>query len=167
MVINPKDGAMYFAIEAGNQVRSLSVTYEGRESTVPAPLMTGSEDQRAIRRHLESFHGRQDPQAVPTALPYLGHTDRYLRFAARIALEHRPASVRTRFQRNQSPVTTDRATRSDPRDPSSSRACLRRSMPFLGTPEPRAAIGLPASLQLDLHSHGRPSDPEREAALRP
>ena len=45
-----------------------------------------------MRHHLESFDGRQDPQAVPTALPYLGHADRYLPFAARIALEHKPGA---------------------------------------------------------------------------
>jgi putative heme-binding domain-containing protein len=42
----------------------------------------------ALRRQLETLHGRQDPRAIETAWPYLGHEDRYIRFAARVALEH-------------------------------------------------------------------------------
>ncbi len=41
----------------------------------------------AIRHSLESFHGESDPDAVAESWPYLGHSDRFLRFAARVALE--------------------------------------------------------------------------------
>ncbi len=40
-----------------------------------------------MRHNLESFHGRQDPKTVQETWPYLGHEDRALRYAARIALE--------------------------------------------------------------------------------
>ena len=43
--------------------------------------------QRFLRLKLEGFHGHQDPQAVKTVWPYLGHPDRYIRFAARVSLE--------------------------------------------------------------------------------
>jgi putative heme-binding domain-containing protein len=42
------------------------------------------------RRTLEAFHGKQDPKAVSTAWPHLSSPDRYIRAAARTALEHQP-----------------------------------------------------------------------------
>src|SRR5262249_25597463 len=48
----------------------------------------GGTEARALRHKLEEFHGRQDPKAVETAWPFLGHEDRYIRFAARVAVEH-------------------------------------------------------------------------------
>jgi putative heme-binding domain-containing protein len=89
IVVNPKDGALYFTI-GGRKTQSglYRVTYVGKESTAPAPADTRGADQRALRRKLEAFHGKHDPDAVPTAWPYLGHADRYLRSAARVAIEH-------------------------------------------------------------------------------
>lgn len=92
LVVNPKDGAMYFAI-GGRRTQSglYRVTYAGKESTSPSAASKAGARERAIRSQLESFHGRRDPKAVAEAWPYLGHEDRYLRFAARVALEHQPA----------------------------------------------------------------------------
>ena len=41
----------------------------------------------ALRHKLEAFHGRTDPKAVDAAWPYLGHADRFIRWAARVAIE--------------------------------------------------------------------------------
>lgn len=41
----------------------------------------------ATRRQLERFHGDPDPAAVDAAWPHLGCEDRFLRYAARVALE--------------------------------------------------------------------------------
>ena len=89
VVINPHDGAMYFAV-GGRKTQSglYRVTYVGKESTASAPPDTRGADFRAIRHKLESFHGRKDPRAVDAAWPFLNHADRYIRFAARVALEH-------------------------------------------------------------------------------
>jgi putative heme-binding domain-containing protein len=98
VVIRPQDGAMYFAI-GGRQTQSglYRVTYVGSESTAPAKPDDKLADQRAIRRKLEAFHGKNDPAAVETAWPYLGSADRYLRYAARVAIEHQdPASWRSK-----------------------------------------------------------------------
>ena len=90
IVINPKDGAMYFAI-GGRQTQSwlYRVIYTGKESTAPSKgeRDVRGADQRTIRHKLESFHGHADPKAVATVWPFLGHADRYIRFAARVALE--------------------------------------------------------------------------------
>jgi putative heme-binding domain-containing protein len=90
VVINPKDGAMYFTI-GGRKTQSglYRVTYTGKESTKPSKgdVTTGAE-ARALRHSLEAFHRPIGEKAVSGAWRYLGHEDRYIRFAARVAIEH-------------------------------------------------------------------------------
>ncbi len=89
ILVNPNDGALYFAI-GGRRTKSglYRVTYQGADSTESAkPTQLGA-NARNIRKQLESFHGRKDPHAVKEAWPYLGHSDRFLRYAARVAIEH-------------------------------------------------------------------------------
>jgi len=90
-IIHPKDGAMYFAI-GGRRVQSgvYRVTYTGRESTALDKVKPAASPARDLRRSLEAFHGKQDPAAVAKAWPQLANTDRAIRWAARIALEHQP-----------------------------------------------------------------------------
>ncbi|HEV3202862.1 MAG TPA: c-type cytochrome, partial [Gemmataceae bacterium] len=89
IVINPKDGAMYFTT-GGRKTKSglYRVSYVGKESTAPAPADNRGDELRARRRMLEAFHGTKDTSAAETAWPFLHHPDRYLRSAARVALEH-------------------------------------------------------------------------------
>jgi putative heme-binding domain-containing protein len=97
VVVNPKDGALYFTI-GGRRTQSglYRVTYAGKESTAPSALGNGQEsvpqregtEARALRHRLEALHEKPDPKTVETAWPYLGHEDRYIRFAARVAIEH-------------------------------------------------------------------------------
>ena len=96
-IIHPQDGAMYFTI-GGRRVQSglYRVTYVGDESTesAAAPLVDARAKQaRALRRKLEAFHGRQDPQAVLAAWPHLSASDRFVRWAARTAIEHQPVET--------------------------------------------------------------------------
>jgi putative heme-binding domain-containing protein len=89
-----KDGAIYFTTGGrGTQSGLYRVTYTGPESTAPVPLANaiGSE-ARALRHKLEAFHGRQDPAAVDFLWPHLNSPDRFIRYAARIALESQPVS---------------------------------------------------------------------------
>ena len=46
-----------------------------------------------VRHKLEFFHGRSDPDAIEFAWPYLGSSDRWLRFAARVAIESQDVSL--------------------------------------------------------------------------
>ena len=91
VIIHPKDGAMYFAI-GGRRVQSgvYRVTYTGSESTAPSVAKGAQSPARELRRSLEAFHGRQDAKAVTTAWPHLASSDRFVRWAARTALEHQP-----------------------------------------------------------------------------
>ena len=88
VVVNPKDGAMYFAIGGRKTTSGLyRVTYAGEESTATASAKLAGADLRGIRRSLEAFHGHADPKAVEAVWPYLSHHDRFIRTAARVALE--------------------------------------------------------------------------------
>jgi putative heme-binding domain-containing protein len=91
VVVNPKDGALYFVI-GGRQTQSglYRVTYTGTESTAPVGSMAKPTAEADTRHELEAFHGKQDPKAVEAAWPHLGDKDRFVRFAARVALEWQP-----------------------------------------------------------------------------
>jgi putative heme-binding domain-containing protein len=94
IVIN-KDGAMYITVGGrGTQSGLYRVTYVGNESTAPAqPVVdAAAKEAREIRHKLESFHGRADDGAVSFAWDYLNSQDRYLRYAARVAIEWQPMS---------------------------------------------------------------------------
>jgi putative heme-binding domain-containing protein len=91
-VVIGDDGAMYFTVGGRNTQASLfRVSYEGRQSTTPfdAHDAAGAE-ARELRHEVEAFHGKQDPKAVDFAWQYLGSDDRFLRYAARIAIESQP-----------------------------------------------------------------------------
>ena len=92
LAIHPQDGAMYFAI-GGRKVQSglYRVTYVGKESTdVVKPQPEAPSAEVIARKALEQFHGKQDPKAADAAWPHLASSDRWLRFAARVVLEHQP-----------------------------------------------------------------------------
>ncbi|MEX2168720.1 MAG: family 16 glycoside hydrolase [Pirellulales bacterium] len=90
-IINPHDGAMYFLIGGRNTQSGLyRVTYAGPESIAPANAKQPGGDERALRHKLEALHRGEHPEAVQQAWPHLGHADRFVRHAARTALEHKP-----------------------------------------------------------------------------
>ncbi|MCX6854114.1 MAG: c-type cytochrome, partial [Verrucomicrobia bacterium] len=89
-----KDGAMYFSI-GGRRTQSAvyRVTYIGKESTTPAatPIETA---EHKLRVELERLHDAgTGPEAIEKAWPYLGHTDRLVRWAARVAIERQPVQL--------------------------------------------------------------------------
>ncbi len=88
------DGAMYLAIGGRNTAAGLyRVTYTGTESTASAiePNKAGAKE-RKLRRELEAFHGRVDAKAVAAVWPHLNSEDRFIRYAARIAVEAQPVA---------------------------------------------------------------------------
>ncbi|MFO0968594.1 MAG: hypothetical protein U0793_23810 [Gemmataceae bacterium] len=91
IVVNPKDGAIYFTIGGRSTLSGLyRLTYTGSEDTSPAKKTVEKEDTvkaRAIRHKLESYYGKKDAKAVEEAWPYLSNPDRFLRWAARTVLE--------------------------------------------------------------------------------
>ncbi len=92
LVVNPADGAMYFAI-GGRRTQSglYRVTYTSDANQTAEANESGSL-ARQIRHELERLHATSDPQATETLWPHLASDDRHLRFAARVALEHQDVS---------------------------------------------------------------------------
>lgn len=89
------DGAMYFTTGGrGTQSGLYRVSYVG-EKTKPESGPTKSElreakKARELRHELEAFHGKKDPKAIEFAWPHLDSSDRFIRYAARIAIECQP-----------------------------------------------------------------------------
>ena len=87
LVVNPTDGALYFAIGGRKTTSALyRVTYVGGEA-VGSGADVFDISGGALRHSLEAFHGHADPKAVAFAWPYLSNPDRFIRTAARIAIE--------------------------------------------------------------------------------
>ncbi|HEX5444807.1 MAG TPA: c-type cytochrome [Pirellulales bacterium] len=107
------DGAMYFTVGGrGTQSGLYRVRYVGSESTAPAaPLVdAAAAEARALRHKLESFHGHQDPAAAEFAWPHLNSQDRYIRYAARMAVEHQdPAGWQERALAEKLPTASIQA----------------------------------------------------------
>lgn len=93
-IIHPGDGAMYFTI-GGRRVQSglYRVTYVGDESTGLVKAEAAINEAQSLRRRLEAFHGKQDPKAIVAAWPHLSSADRFIRWAARTAIEHQPTET--------------------------------------------------------------------------
>jgi len=89
------DGALYFAT-GGRKLDShfYRLRYTGAENnTSGSGQLTASEPEhelRKLRRQLEYYHNRRAPEALPAIWENLNHDDRFIRYAARIALEHQP-----------------------------------------------------------------------------
>lgn len=84
------DGSLVF-LTGGRGISSslFRVRYVGDRSPA-SPLPAERPETLRVRRKLEAFHGVVDSDAVRAAWPYLSSNDRYLRYAARIAVESQP-----------------------------------------------------------------------------
>ncbi|MDX1950677.1 MAG: c-type cytochrome [Verrucomicrobiota bacterium] len=90
------DGALYFMTGGrGTQSGLYRVSYVGNEKTGVASKTASDEhaEARALRKKLESFHGKKDPAAIDYAWPHLRSKDRWIRYAARIAIESQDVSL--------------------------------------------------------------------------
>ncbi|WP_304516859.1 c-type cytochrome [Cecembia rubra] len=90
------DGAMYF-MTGGRRLESdvYRVYYTGKvddsgSNKTPSPALT---EAHQTRRMLETFHsGGPKSGAIETTWPYLNDEDRFIQYAARIAIEHQPVN---------------------------------------------------------------------------
>ena len=91
LIINPKDGAMYFAV-GGRRTQSglYRVTYTGAADAYPVEVQESFSAQRAQRLALEAAHDRTAKPDLDVIWSQLGSKDRFLQYAARVALEHQP-----------------------------------------------------------------------------
>ncbi len=95
-IIGP-DGAMYF-MTGGRRLESdlYRVYFDGEiEADKELPLKAENLPEEAkLRRQLEEFHQSDAPaSAMDLIWPNLKHSDRFVQYAARIALEHQPVDI--------------------------------------------------------------------------
>ena len=86
------DGAMYF-LTGGRRLESdlYRVYYADEVKDEVEPLTAESlPEEHKIRRQLEAYHEGAKAGALDFAWPYLKHEDRFVSYAARIAVEHQP-----------------------------------------------------------------------------
>ncbi|MDO6439768.1 c-type cytochrome [Cyclobacterium sp. 1_MG-2023] len=93
-VIGP-DGALYF-MTGGRRLESdlYRVHYTGDLSGESKGGLTEADlpEEHKIRRSLEAYHTGAKSGAIDFAWPYLSYSDRFVQYAARIAVEHQPLS---------------------------------------------------------------------------
>jgi putative heme-binding domain-containing protein len=93
------DGALYF-LTGGRRLESdlYRISFVGKDSQVKQASIQDNNSRKlvneaaALRRSLENYHGKSDKNALGFIWPNLKHEDRFVRYAARIALEHQPLS---------------------------------------------------------------------------
>lgn len=87
------DGALYF-LTGGRRLESdlYRVYYGDYKNIAPGsntatPVINNEHKQRTA---IEEYHVKKDPKAIDQAWPLLKSPDRFLRYAARLAIEHQP-----------------------------------------------------------------------------
>jgi putative heme-binding domain-containing protein len=96
-VVVGADGALYFTTGGrGTQGNLFRVTYTGSEPATPLAKRDLQDkdgaEARELRRKLEALNVQPDPAAVEFAWPHLNSPDRFIRYAARMAIERNPVA---------------------------------------------------------------------------
>ena len=87
-----KDGALYFTTGGrGAKSALMRIVYTGEKSTSPAKPIELPQEAN-VRRQLEVFHGVVNEKAIEQSWPHLASDDRFLRNAARVAIESQPVN---------------------------------------------------------------------------
>ena len=92
-VIINNDGNMYFMVGGRRTTSALyKVSYVGQDSTAPSKG-TARPSLMNLRVELEKLHvDGTGEEAIAKSWPHLGHNDRHIRYAARVALEKQPTA---------------------------------------------------------------------------
>ncbi|MCA9231909.1 MAG: c-type cytochrome [Planctomycetales bacterium] len=95
IVVRPQDGSIYFTVGGRRTESALyRIVYDGKPRPAPERPTISPEDEalarnlRGIRHQLEKLHSASAPQALDEIWPHLASEDRFIRYAARVALEH-------------------------------------------------------------------------------
>ncbi len=86
------DGHLYFATGGrGLDSHLFRLRSKGEvKSETPAVDNTENTALRTLRKEIEKYHSDVSDKAVPLAWENLSHSDRFIRYASRVALEHQP-----------------------------------------------------------------------------
>ncbi len=85
------DGALYF-LTGGRRLESdlYRVYHKDQAKINPEKAKANVTDEVKLRREIEQYHRASAPGTAEKVWEYLGHDDRHIRYAARLALEHQP-----------------------------------------------------------------------------
>ncbi len=164
------DGAMFF-ITGGRKTQSglYRVTFGGSAIRDRAPVAVVVDKNaaalRTLRRELEALHAPGTPGAVEKAWPHLDHEDRWVRFAARVAIENQPPEHwQEKALRSDALTAWLAVARAGHR--TSQAALLKRlnSLPLHKMTAREQLLAL-RIYQLAFHRMGAPGQPAREACL--
>lgn len=91
-VIGP-DGALYF-MTGGRRLESdiYRVHYKGTDALASSVAVPPVNKANELRRSLEKYHTGPNSAAIAAAWPELKNADRFVQYAARIAVEHQPVA---------------------------------------------------------------------------
>ena len=90
------DGNMYFLIGGRNTDSKLyRIRYSGTGTRGPVKRLVQNQGLRDLRHSLERYHGSAGGgmEAIDKAWPHLSHSDRNIRYAARLAIENQDLSL--------------------------------------------------------------------------
>ena len=165
MEVGP-DGALYFATGGrGTQSGLYRVSHtDANKISVSSrpPAIIDSLGPREIRQRLESLHGKQDAGTIARAWPALQSPDRFIRYAARIAVEAQPVSAwKSKALEETNPNAALTAllalarvgTKADQSDVMTALA----KFPTASLPEDQQLLKLRV-LEVSIARHGRPAD---------
>ena len=86
------DGAVYF-LTGGRRIESdlYRVYYKDNKQNTDQLAKVDLTEAQKIRKKLETYHTAPKADAIETSWQYLKNEDRFIRYAARMAVEHQPA----------------------------------------------------------------------------
>lgn len=93
-MIAGSDGNLYFAT-GGRRLNShlYRLSYKGKEQGVAKLIKNEAATSfRQLRQSIEVYHTKESTAGIELAWENLNHSDRFIRYAARIALEHQPTN---------------------------------------------------------------------------
>lgn len=146
-VIGP-DGALYF-LTGGRRLESdlYRLYYNGNEQPKSGTAVAPPTTEGQLRRQLETWHQAAHPGNIDDIWPQLKHADRYIRYAARTALEYLPvATWENRLLAEKDPVIITQAAIAYAHQ--GKPAGRERVLRLLGNVS--TTTGLPESAQTDL-----------------
>lgn len=93
-MIAGNDGNLYFATGGrGLDSHLYRLRYTGSEETAATQVDTTGTAARNLRKQLETFHTAVSSEGTTLAWEHLNHTDRFIRYASRLVLEHQPVTT--------------------------------------------------------------------------
>ncbi len=93
-MIAGSDGNLYFAT-GGRRLKShlYRLSYKGNDMGEAKLIKNdAAADLRMLRQSIEKYHTQKSSEGIAFAWDNLGHSDRFIRYASRIALEHQPTN---------------------------------------------------------------------------